>query len=305
MIKKIASNITLTTLLISNAFADQRFSLDFYGDSVSNSMIRNSVIESKFEKEKIKEVLEYNNLSWETAKRMPVGSTYLVKAPRTYIADTKELDQKTTSNVEKSRLSSDRNSAHYWLNTELFHHTQKNERANIFSDLSQALEVGTIFSNNLFLSLDLNRATFPEDLDQNITSEETFYRYNLLAGKKIDFEKTDIRFGLYTGSDFFFNLSDTNQVTFESGSTSGVSLSLVRQVAYMLERKFMGKLEIAQSLIASNIDSLLTAEFSISTLIAPLGTKLYPSLSYKASDMKTSSSTLFSKEASLGIEYRF
>ncbi len=310
--RNIAKKTTLTALSLSvlslSAYAQQiSYNLEFSGDTISKSLIRNNKIKDKNDLAEIKRILDLNNLDWESAKRLPVGQLYYVqKAMKEQSQELAAIDNadgekqpEVQSKKSFTRSSFGKNKISVELGT--FHHTQKLEKSNIYSDMSQYLNVSYTNKQKYQLSAGVKRYSYTSDEDQNISKDNTQYKHELSASKIFQTKYLDITPGIYTKGILTFNTDELNEVNFEDATTSGAHLTLSKNVYTQKSFSIGLGLNIQKNITATNLDDYLHTGFNTSLNLKNLGRPVSIIAKYDSTSISVDSEDVDEKIASIGL----
>ncbi len=303
----------LTTVLcalttISVQAAKISYTLDFYGDSISKSLIRNNYIESKNDTQGIREILDFNNLTWESAKKLPVGKVYYISKGTSQENEepSEQLAQAPTtmnSQLNDSKLSPSSNQFDLELGT--FHHTQSVNKANVYSDLSQYL-IATYERNSSYgVNLKLERYQYSNDDDQNIASDKTQTNYEVSAFRFFNFKSFRLNAGAYIKSLLSFELDSLNRVEFDTAASNGVQVGASSEFFKNNNISLFAGLKVQKNASGSKIEDYQGAQVNSGLNFKYLKRDMSLVVRYEFSQMEIEDESLGERKASLGLKSVF
>jgi hypothetical protein len=287
-------------LSISTSFAsDIELSLDFYGDSISKSLIRNNYVESKNDTQAIKEILDYNNLNWSSAKKLPVGFVYLIQ--KTEQNDVMADD----SSSKRSATVASKGSNSMSIEVGTFHHTQELNKANIYSDLSQYASVGYSLNNSYLFNADIKRYQYSNDENQNIEKSTTEYKYQISALKTFRSGTFDFNLGGYTKSLITFSLDSINAVSFEDSNSTGFEAKAQSRFYQKGDFSLFAGVDAQKNISGQSLEDYFSSSFQTGANFKYLKKRVSLVLRYGISVIKQDSEDLNEQVASLGLKTVF
>jgi hypothetical protein len=288
---------------ISAQAADVSYSLDFNGDSISKSLIRNNHIDDKNDISEIKRVLELNNMNWEDAKRLPIGKVYYVDYG---MAESSTPEDMTANKIEKNVAVVSTNTENkVLLEVGTFHHTQSLNKANVYSDLSQYVLASYEMNKSYGVNLKLERYQYSNDDDQNIASEKVQTNYDVSALKLFNYKSFKLNIGAYTKSLLTFDLDSLNRVEFESGASTGIEAGASSEFYQKGDISVFAGLKVQKNASGSNIEDYQGAQINSGLNFKYLKRDMSLVVRYEFSQMEIDSESLGERKASLGLNTIF
>jgi hypothetical protein len=311
MNNKLSKIFLIPLFSISSSFAgDLQYSLEFSGDTISKSLIRNNYVESKNDTRAIKEILDYNNLNWSSARKLPVGFVYLIQNTDSQPPKALELSHSLNhsenhSQQDLKQMTSSNKSHSISVEAGTFHHTQELNQANIYSDLSQYVTVGYSLNNSYLLSADLKRYQYSADVNQNIDEGTTEYKYQFSALKTFRAGTFDFNIGGYTKSLLSFSVDSINAVNFEDANSSGVEARVQSRFYQKGDFSLFAGLEAQKNISAQSLEDYLSSSFQTGANFKYLERSVSLILRYGVSSINQNSEELNEEVASLGLRTLF
>ncbi|MCT4640659.1 MAG: hypothetical protein N4A33_00075 [Bacteriovoracaceae bacterium] len=272
------------------ASGDISYNLDYYGDSISKKMLKHNHISSAGDISKIQRVLDLNNITWDDAKKLPIGyEFYVYKAPKKF----------KVNNTPMAKNSYKKN---YGIEVGTFHHTQDQSGTSVYSDLSQyvkaSMSVGTYYG-----SLRLNRYAYSADSEQNISEDNTSVLHEASVGKKFSFNRINVNAGLFNESLFLSDTTSLNAIDFSSVNATGTQGDINTSFEFKRGRNLFTGLNLKYALIG--IDAYSAVKPYVGTKFKYNKTNLALILEYTQSVLEDGANTVKEKLASLGIKAIF
>lgn len=308
MISKLLAVMMLFSM--ASIAKDIEYSLEYSGDTISKSLIRNSHIKDKNDVEAIESVLIYNDLDWQKAKKLPVGKTYLIESSEKISASNE--NNLTDDEVESEIMSEDENKiaspiSHlsYWAGIGALYHTQERGELDLYSDLSFYFTLGVIYDQSIEILTKVDRLKYSEDKDQNISEDKDLWRYELSALKLVNFETFNSKIGVYGKTEVLSGIDSINRVEFSSGSSAGIHLKLEKLMLKNTLYEFRTGFNVKKSLSSTDLDEYLSGGAELGYEFTSFGRKYIIHLNYDFADSKVSGSDIKDKTASLGLRTFF
>lgn len=304
---------TLSLLVISSAFAqDIKYTLEFSGDSISRSLIRNNEVENKNDLTGIQNVLDYNNLNWEMAKKLPIGFEFYVQRNSEEIKLTQESSSPESENSPSKNTLSKRisqkkisSSKSFSVEAGTFYHTQQFNDANIYSDLSQYALIGYNHKDSYYFDAGIQRFQYSDDSAQNIESGTIEYKYSVSGFKTFKAGTFDLNLGAYTRNLLAFDLDQNNAVEFQSANSSGLEFRAQSNFFEKGKYSLFAGLGVQKNIASGNLEDFLSSNILTGVNFESFKRKLSVVLRYNVSSLEFNSEEVDEQVASLGLKTLF
>lgn len=278
----------IAALVLTSLYGkDTTYHLHKYGDTISKVLIDNNEVASKYDQDSIKSILDYNHLTWNSSRYLPVGHKFYVQG----------TDEETV-------LLVDDNGAHYRVELGLFHQSIIRENTAVYSNLSQYILLNARLKK-LYLNLRVDNTVYSKDDDQNISKDSSELMFDVAIGKIINFNSINVGVGATYKSILFYTIDALNEVDFGQSNVFGANVFIQRKFSISTTYSVTPELNISKQVNNNAIKGLTSVELSLINQIEALGTQFDIALRYEHSFFEFEGSDLSSRKASVGLGYNF